>query len=88
MVYQVIRPCSKSFNETKIQKAFFRVFATMLHNYDQYLIRSNSFSKENPKPSTQDLQSIEEQNNIPEVWFDNAGFLLSIDKDYRVFFSL
>jgi hypothetical protein len=110
-----LRPCSKEFNDSKIQKSFFRIFTTLLRNYKSYLIYPNTYpgsprklsggkGKKGSRGSLSSLRKNSDMNfisrtidgnttgntidiqDMPDVWFDNEGYLNSLDRDTKVFF--
>ena len=66
----VFRPCTKQFQEKKLQYSVFKFFISILKSYRSYILTNDPNRPENDKEAS-DL-------------FDKEGFILGFEKDSKV----
>lgn len=96
LVHQNIRPCARHFNDSKIQRAFFKLFTAILKNYKSHVLIDNFLTSSDAPRTMLRRRSIDlaglihaegqytDTDHVPDVWFDNEKFIASLDKEQRV----
>ncbi|KAI9097156.1 hypothetical protein DFS34DRAFT_111507 [Phlyctochytrium arcticum] len=86
-------PCPTSFDEARIQKAFLKVFTSLMRHYRQHLATPEQLNQNGATPLTPLSDGSEnsvralDMDALQEEWFRKDQFLAACEKDARPFMT-